>query len=85
MARLGSKRIWRQWSESVGEFPTMASDAMDWDDMPQVGSDFHWRLTMGMVDEEGLGGLFGPEDAALLRPLNVEGDDSPDGGTVHYY
>ena len=95
MARLGSKRVWKQWAESAGasagELPALGSEAMGWDEMPQVGSSFHWSLIEDRVGEEDLGdleALFGPEDAALLHPLNVEGDDSPDGGadgTVHYY
>ena len=90
MARLGSKRIWRQWSESAGAsadgFPALETDAPNWDEMPQVGSSFHWSL---LEDESGdLERLLGPEGALLFRPSDSEGNAFPDGGeagSAHYY
>ena len=85
MARLGSKRIWKQWAESsgasAGELPALGREAMDWDEMPQAGVSFHRSLMEDRVEEGDLG------DLERLHPLSVEGDDSPDDdgaeGTVH--
>ena len=96
MARLASKRIWKQWAESTcasgDDIPALGGDGLDWDEMPQVGSSFHWSLIDDRVDdrvEDGdLEALIGPEGAALFRPLGLESDDSLDGGeagSVHYY
>ena len=95
MARLGSRRIWKQGAESSGAladgFPALDSDALNWDEMPQVGTSFHQSLFEDRAGEGDIGdleALLGPDGAGLFPPSGLESDASLDGGeagSVHYY
>ncbi len=58
MARLGAKKIWKQWAESTGasgdSLPSLGGDTLDWDEMPQVGHSFHRSLINDRVDDDHL-------------------------------
>ena len=95
LARMGSKRIWKQWGDGTGalsdELPALGGDSLDWDEMPQVGSSFHRSLIGNRIEDwemENLDTLIVPKSADSFFPLDGESQDVSDDDqdrSVHYY
>jgi hypothetical protein len=95
LARMGSKRGFKQWENSTGassdELPALGGDSLDWDEMPQVGSSFHRSLIGNRIEDwemENLDTLIGSESDDSFFPLDGEiqdGSDDDQDGSVHYY
>ena len=90
LARMGSKRGFKQWENSIGassdELPALGGDPLDWDEMPQVGSSFHRSLIGNRIEDwemENLDTLIGSESDDSFFPLDGEiqdiSDDDQDG------
>ena len=95
LARMGSKRGFKQWENSTGalsdELPALGGDSLDWDEMPQVGSSFHRSHVGDRIEDWEMGDLdtlIVPKSADSFFPLDDESqnisDDDQD-GSVHYY
>ena len=82
LARMGSKRGFKQWENSTGassdELPALGGDSLDWDEMPQVGSSFHRSLIGNRIEDwemENLDTLIGSESDDSFFPLDGSDDD----------